>query len=205
MLGFHGSIPRNGASVTRPALVLSVLLLALAVAPPARAQEGDRVKAFLEAGVGATRVHGETRALVDLALGLAISPSLSVGGAGHLAPGSADLGEIAFQEVELQWGYGGIFVRMEHPGPTDGSAWHGQILLGAGNGDVEDRTTGLLLDSDNFFVVQPSVGLSRSIRRRFAGSLTLGYRWIAGLEDLRGVRTGDLRAASLHLGLRVTL
>lgn len=201
--------PLIDAARRRVGLLFPLLLLFPATVVPAAAQEAtaersDGVRAFAEAGVAGTRIHGEATAVLGLAMGLSVGPGLSIGGAARLLPGPVAVGRVVLQEVELEVGYGGLLLQLRRPAWSDRGAWILRALVGAGNADVLEQSTSLRLDSDNFLVVEPSVGVELALLGPLWAGASISYRFVSGVEDLRGVGASDLRSPSLALRLRIS-
>lgn len=182
----------------------STFLLLLALAPPAAAQERGEIRGYLGAGMAASRVHGDVAPFIEIEAGLDLSENVRVGGAGYFLPSSLDIGSVALQDLRLDFGYGGLVLEVLHPSRSGNGAWFARLLVGAGNAVVRDAATSLRLDSDNFVVLQPGVGVAYPLHGRLSGAVGLSWRWVAGVQDLRGVDPSDLRSPSFDLRLRIS-
>jgi len=128
---------------------------------------------------------------------LAIGERVRLGGFGYGTIQSANLVGGALPQ-DLRMGYGGVFLNaaLSRTGPMD---LDGELLLGAGNAQVHARPIGNQLGSDNFLVVEPRLGLEFPRRYRLRGTVELGYRFVAGVQDLPLVAAGDLRSWTLSV------
>lgn len=186
-----------------PRVFIAALLAALLGGGTLSAQEPPGIRALVQGGAGGTRVHGETAALLAFGAGIRVTPSLSVGGAGRVVPGPVEIGRVALRNLEMSFGYGGIFVEYEARGPSPSWSWIGSLLVGAGNADVREVETSLRLDSDNFFVSEPGVGIRRDLPWRLSASARASWRLVWGVEDLRGVAASDLSSPVVGIGLTI--
>ena len=194
---------RDGSGDREGRLIRSLLgaCLLVALATPAAAQDGG-TRAFLDIGAGAARLHGDATVLLEVAAGLRLPAGVRVGGAGYLLPAPVDAGRVALQELELSAGWGGLFAEAGTDAPVGPGRWTARLLVGAGNTDVDEVTTGLRLDSDNFVVIQPDVGAEVRLTSGLRAAVRFSWRWVGGTEGLPGVDTSDLQGPGLHLRLR---
>lgn len=184
---------------------MAFIALCLLVAPLSAQDEAPSappdIRAFLDAEVGLTRLHGEASTLLGGAAGLRVSDSWAFGGAGYVLPSAIEVGEVEFQEVEMLLGFAGIAAEWR-PGP--GASWFVRGVVGAGNVDVRDAATGTQLDSDNVFVLAPTAGYVVRLRGPWALVPKIGYRFVTGVQDLRGVEPADLRSVSFGVAIRLS-
>lgn len=194
--------PPPGLRLRRAAGALAAVVL---LAAPTAAQEEPstprQIRAFLDAGTGVTRLHGDGTALVGGAAGLRVGDSWAFGGAGYVLPSAVALGEIDLQEVEMLLGYAGILAEWRSGAPA---SWFVRGLVGAGNVDIRDAATGTQLDSDNVLVLAPSAGFVFGLGGRWSAMPMAGYRFVTGAQDLRGVEGADLRGFTLGVTLRLS-
>lgn len=185
-----------------PLLLLALVLLAFAgLSAPAAAQQEEEamVRPFLEGGLILSTLHGDVVALSTVGAGLRFASWLEISGGGTFLLAPVDLGEVEFQALEMKMGWGGLAVTAgPAPGPS-GAAWFVRSSVAVGNVDIQDRSTGLQMDSDNIVVLEPAVGLRTSLLERVQGRVTLGYRWVHGVEGLPVLSASDLRSFSARI------
>lgn len=189
-----------------PPLLVSLCLLAHPLTGQNITEGADsahEMRGAIGSGFTLTTFDGDAAVLLDLSAGLEVTPHWTVGGAGHLLLGRIGLGEVDFRELDLELGYGGLVARREGPGPFRDTRWYGSLLVGAGNADLEDAATGFSVDSDNFFVVEPSVGVTRDLLGRVGGALGVSYRWVTGADGLEEVDEADLRAFAVRVTFHI--
>lgn len=103
---------------------------------------------------------------------------------------------------ELGFGYGGL-VAEYRLGTMERFRYAVSGLLGAGSAELEDLVVGTELGSDNFLVFEAGLVARASVFSRAGAGVSLGYRLVAGVDDLPGVGTAQLRGFTLSLSLRV--
>jgi hypothetical protein len=86
---------------------------------------------------------------------------------------------------------------------------HGYVSVLVGAGSVSYREPMMNWDDnhssrdyDAFFVVEPSVNLELNLTTWMRLGVGAGYRYVSGVNDLRGITNGDLRGASGSLTLK---
>ena len=155
--------------------------------------------------VKVSSVDGEARAFFGGWAGLSIGDRVYLGGGGYAMSTPVDVaGSGPGTTLELGLGYGGVVVGYRLP-LGEGPWWIGaNALLGAGNAEVLDPIVGNEIGSDNFFVGEPEVSLGLQLHSHLNASVGAGYRFLAGVGDLAGLRARDLRALTGTLALHLT-
>jgi hypothetical protein len=194
----------------RIAFFILALVMAAAVAgPPAFAQEPSadddpRAGGLLEAGVRFTSIGESTEALLGGFIMTTLGPRLAIGGGGGVLTRSRRIGgDPIYPDRGLGFGYGGLTV--EVAGPSVGSAVDPSIrvLVGAGNVDLTDNTTGTRLESDNVFVVEPELVVRRWLEPWLRVGASVSYRFISGVDGIDTDATGDLQSFAFGVGVSV--
>jgi hypothetical protein len=103
---------------------------------------------------------------------------------------------------DLGAGFGGIYLRYiertNHRLTPEGG-----LFLGAGHAEVTDRMVGLEIGADNFFVIEPEAALGYRVFRRLHVGVSLGYRFVWGVQDLPLLASGDFRSLTGSVSLRL--
>lgn len=210
MAHLQGRHPLVG-EVLQPVIRLRLLLLILLSWPALVAgQEGTdpsstQVGFAASTAVKVSSVDGEARAFFGGWAGLSIGDRVYLGGGGYAMSTPVDVaGSGPGTTFELGLGYGGVVVGYQLP-LGEGPWWIGaNALLGAGNAEVLDPIVGTEIGSDNFFVGEPEVSLGLQLSSHLNASLGAGYRLVAGVGDLAGLRARELRAFTGTLALHLT-
>jgi hypothetical protein len=126
-----------------------------------------------------------------------------LGGGGYTSIGKVDVGGSSQGNAfELGMGFGGVV--LEYIGAIRSRYGIGAgVLVGGGNARVRDPIVGTELGSDNFIVLQPEAVIRVQLLTAVEAALSLGYRLVGGVEDLPGLRPGDLRSYVASLSIRV--
>jgi len=156
------------------------------------------VGGMVSVGAGTTVVAGAALGLASARIQLQLSPSVRLGAEGISSLGGVRTSpDTSPDRSELRLGYGGVRADVN----PAGSAWSGSLLLAAAVARVRSPLLQADLASRNFLLVEP--GLQRSLgslgplRLRASASARLPL----GSPSLPGVRSGDLRGATLGLNL----
>lgn len=150
------------------------------------------------AGSGTVLAGGE--------VGVRVTPSVTLGGAGYALLRRVQIREGAGGPTALGFGYGGAFAEYRRPMPGEapgGRAVSARLLVGAGNTDLIRLGTGAELGTENVFVVHPSAGADLPVTDWLESSVRAGYRWSTELNRLPGVATGAVRGVTVSVGLRL--
>lgn len=186
----------------RRLLVAAVLWVATALPAAAQTVPG-RAGLSLEAGLRATSLRSEMSAMAGASVLLRPTGPLILGGGGWLLtrvrridPDSPGGG------LRLRVAYGGVVtgVALGAAGPVDLDV---RALWGAGNAKIELPVEKAQIAVDNFFVVEPEVGVTLHVARALAARLSVSYRAVSGVEDISNVTGPQLRGASGTLALVV--
>ncbi len=191
----------------RAAILVLLLTTALPGLLPAQAappsSDDGRAGAAAAVLVKAGSLAGSARLHLGGWVGLVLNDRISIGGVGYALTEMVELpGSEAGTGFDLGMGYGGLLATLRSSLTPE---FHGEIglLLGAGNASLQDRLVGLELGSDNFFVAEPTLGLSRTLPHNLHLGLAVGYRQVVGLQDLPTVVGSDLNAFTGTLSIRL--
>lgn len=174
--------------------------LAVLAAVPEALDAQSRVRGTIDAEVRWSQVAGATRRLVGADLWLALGDRIRFGGGAWALPTASRSGTLGGSGLELDFGYGGVGVEWIPPVSDVLSV---RALFGAGSGTTFDRATGTRIDSEGFFLFEPTVGLALPV----VGPLSLvgdaGWRFTWGVDDLTRVDPDDLDAWVVGVGVRI--
>ena len=188
----------------RPRLLLLILLSwpALVAGQESAEPSSPQVGFAASTAVKVSSVDGEARAFFGGWAGLSLGDRVYLGGGGYAMSAPVDVaGSGPGTTLELGLGYGGVVVGYRMP-LGEGPWWVGaNALLGAGNAEIQDPIVGT---SDNFFVAEPEISLGLRLHSHLNASVGAGYRFVAGVGDLAGLRAQDLRALTGTLSLHLT-
>jgi hypothetical protein len=101
---------------------------------------------------------------------------------------------------DLRLGYGGLVLDVDLARGRN-IGFRSSLLLGAGNAQVHAQPIGNQLGSDNFFVVEPRVGIRVPSNRRLRAELGAGYRIVKGVQDLPRLSGSDLRGWTVTMSI----
>lgn len=177
----------------------ALLLIVASIAIPTPIAAQNRATGSVGAEVRFSPVAGATRLLVGAELWLGIGDDFRFGGGAWALPSASRSGTLAGSGLELDFGYGGIGVEWSGL-PVQGLA--SRLLVGAGSGTAIDRATGSRVDSEGFFLVEPTLDLSIPIASSLSVTAEAGWRFTFGLDGLTRVDPDDLDAWVLGVGLR---
>jgi hypothetical protein len=192
---------------TGPLVCLLVCLLAILLPGSLEAQtgpaQGDRVSSSASVLLKAGDVAGRQRLLLGGGVGLVFGHRLAVGGGGVALTENVEIpGSTAGSGFQLGMGYGGLVLQYWHPLPFHFKA-RTDLLVGGGHAEISDRLLGRELGADNFFVAEPELGLTRRLFSILHAGVSVGYRWVRGLDDLPRLSNEDFQAVTWTLRLRV--
>ncbi|MEJ2203035.1 MAG: hypothetical protein P8170_02890 [Gemmatimonadota bacterium] len=186
--------------------LLGVTVLGCLISPVVlRAQATEQIPAFavLEASLTFSTLRGEASSFVGGTGLLSTGGRLAVGGAGWIQATDAAIPTgTQGSELELLVAYGGVAVQVALRDREPVGVFV-RALLGAGSARVRLPVVGTEIAADNFGVVEPEVAILRHLPSIFSIGAGLGYRFVFGVEDLPGVRSGDLRGPVARLFVRV--
>ncbi len=174
----------------------------------AEAQEEVDDTASIEVGAGfqATSIRGDLAWLGGGTLLFRIGDFLQVGGGGWLL--------LRDHALSRESADGGLKLRMSYGGLVAGGSlvdagrmrFDVRALVGAGTARIKVRVESAdgakvpveLAEraADNFFVVEPQLGLTMPIDERWRARLTVGYRKAYGVEDVFNVTAGQVSGGS---------
>jgi hypothetical protein len=203
-------------------LIAALLLLAFTL--PARAQETETLlSAPVEhGGYGAlvlkgSPVGGNMEMLVGAYGGWLINHQLMLGAGGYglttearASQEAQDAYGIAGAPLYLAFDYGG-FVTEYTCSPTKLVHATAQLLIGGGavtyresysNHGFDDYNDYHYGPTETVFVLEPSIAIEANITTWFRVSAGGGYRYVSGVETLRGIGNGDLSGFSGNLALK---
>jgi hypothetical protein len=150
---------------------------------------------------GASPVAGRTLPLVGIGGAVRLSPAMELGGEGVIGLGRLRVGDDdAPEPAELTLGYGGVILRYR----LDAGASRGTtvgILLGAGTARLYSALVDAELGSENFFVVEPSLGYRFAFGSRLGGAAWGGYRLTPGAQPLPGMAADEYRGPVVSFSL----
>ena len=184
---------------------LLTLLTCLLVARPATGQTprdsesaGGRISLIPELAI--TRLAGEWVPAAGATVSLRLASWIALGAGARVGldhPTVVDAGSI----VRLRFGYGGLRVALRpvSSGPTKVVL---SLLAGAGNVDVQERSVGAVIDSDNGVVLEPAVTVARVVGSHVVATASLSWRITSGFEGVGGIDSSTLRGPGLALGNR---
>lgn len=158
-------------------------------------------RAHLEVGARLTSLRSQGALLLGGSARLDVGGPFTFGGGGWVLNGAVDTasdGEPG-SGLRLRMSYGGLLTGTElaELGPLRGFA---RLLVGAGNAKVQLPVVETEIASDNFLVLEPSVGASLGLGASMGVVGEMSYRWTMGVEDLPGVAGKEIRGLSLTLG-----
>lgn len=188
----------------RVGLLAATLLLPLEALPAQQAP--DEARAFrawplAQASWKVTKVGDQKASLFGGLVGFGLTPRTVLGGGGFQLSGAASLdAEAEGSRRRLDFGYAGVALQHLRPLAPDWAAT-GALLLGAGHATVRDR--GIELGADNFGILELQVAGVWRGPSPFQVSLSPGYRFASGVQDLPGVSAADLGGLTLTFGLRL--
>lgn len=129
-------------------------------------------------------------------------PWLRAGGEGTvLLDGPRVSPDDAPDDSELRLGYGGIFLELGRRRLEGADPWSLGLLLGAGMARIRSPTLGSELDSQNFFLLEPSLARQIRLRGPILVEGRMAYRLPLNAQPMVGIRPGDLRGGSVRLAL----
>lgn len=193
---------RAGARLIRVALAVAFGLPALGGG--LGAQEA-RAPARVEAGVGATALHGSLAPIGSAGLLFALSERISIGGVGAFALNGTRLpGNSPAEDLELTVGWGGFAGEVRLAASGDRRLWL-RLVAGAGTARVDLALVGTRIGSDNFGVLVPELGGGLQVRGPIHLAAAFGYRLPIGVEDLPATSGEDLRGVVGRLQLSVRI
>jgi len=166
---------------------------------PEPARVGATAAVVLEGG----QVAGARRMFVGGWGGLVFGNDLVVGGGGAALSRRVEItGSESATGFDLGVGFGGIYVRYA-AARWGAIAGEWGLLLGAGHAEVNDRLVGLEVGADNFMVLAPEAGLTYEVFRELHLGVSVGYRYVWGVEDLPLLSSEDFRSVTGTLSVRV--
>ncbi len=203
----HGLAPRS-LGILRPAyLIFLVSLVSTYFLSPERLtgqEESPAVAVFVTPATRLSQISGHDRLWIGGWGGFAIPSGWSFGGAAFVLPNGVTLpGNAPGLDLDLTAAYGGAIAKYRWLALGDGPSVAGQLLFGAGNLDIVNPATQVETDSDNFLVLEPEIFLEQQIVPHLALSLSGGYRFTFGVEDLPMLDNDALSGASISLGFRL--
>lgn len=200
-------------------------LLLLAFSLPAYAQEAETLlSAPIEHGgygalvVKGSPVGGSMEMFVGAYGGWLINHQLLIGAGGYglvtdarASQTAQDAYGYAGTTLYTNFGYGG-FVTEYLFTPSKLVHVNAQLLIGAGgvnyrdswydNGWDDNSSDHHYGPSDEVFVLEPSVLLELNVTSWFRIDAGAGYRYVSGIEDLRGITNADLSGFSGSLAFK---
>jgi hypothetical protein len=210
-------LPGRAQEIPLRALACILLIFILSVraaptgaqAPDTPATSSDVVRGFFELSLRLAGVHGRTAPLIGAAALLGVSPKWRVGGAGFSQMDRVDL-ELPppLETLELHIGYGGLLFEREVralTAPSDSGrsgTLVARLLIGAGNAEVRDSSTGSRLRSDNFALVEPTISVESPLSAEVSAGASAAYRMVGGVDGLQDIDEKNLRGWSIGVLLR---
>lgn len=196
----HGVLPVLGA--------LWLCLLASAVPAASQPRLGPSLGAEREVGgflmlrSGATRAAEGTLPLVGVGAGLRLSPSVEFGGEAlfgvrplRVSPKDSP------DRAELSLGYGGAQLRVTSSGGLLVDRVSAGVLLAAGTARVRSSLIGEEVGTDNFAILEPSLGLRWRLYPALAIGVEGGYRLTLGSDALPWIEAGSLQGPTMTFSL----
>ncbi len=183
----------------RIGLAALVVLVSVAAAGRASAQQERAAQAMVEASLRATSMRGHSVGMAGGAVAVRVGDDFFFGGAGYLMMHPLDLSRPG-SALELRMAYGGLLTGIRiHDGRH--LRWTARLLLGAGNAKAVVPVVGTELRSDNFGVVEPEVTASVWAMKLVSMRVDAGYRFVYGVQGLPRVTTEQLRGSFVGLSL----
>lgn len=199
----HTSI--HSLRLHRYALLLAILAWTAGSPEPGWSQESGGLPAEISGGLEVTTLAGSGTVLAGGEVGVRITPSITLGGAGYALLRRVRIQEGAGGPTALGFGYGGAYGEYRHPMPGEepgGRTVSARLLVGAANTDLVRMGSGADLGTENVLVVHPSVGAELPVRGWLEAGVRAGYRWSTELDRLPGVGTGAVRGVTATIALR---
>lgn len=190
--------PTELRPLIRVALAAAVLVT-LAHARPVAAQSDPLAVAAAEIGV--TRLAGQWVPAAGGALSVRLAPWIDVGGAARVALADPSVTRDG-SRVRIHFGYAGLRVSTR-PAPERARGVRLDLLVAAGNVDLEDAGAGTAIDSDNGALLEPSLSVTRAVAGPLSMSAAAAWRFVAGFDLLGDVDTRDLRGPTFSVGLAI--
>lgn len=189
-----------------PRRLVVVALTAVAgivTSPGAAAARQTEVGAslLLDAGLRATSFRGDASAMLGGDVLLRTPGGFAVGGGGWLLLGARTLDPGApGGGLRLRVSYGGVVAGATLARPAS-LAVDARVLVGGGNARIEVPIELSRVAVDNFFVVEPEVGVTLALDGPWSARLSASYRKATGVDDVYGVTAGQLSGGSLGASL----
>lgn len=202
-------MPPFRISVLRPLPLLALLGFWIAGVSPGAAQTtGPRlgpdgsVGARFGTSVGLATVKGSIAPQAGGRLGVDLLPWLRAGGEGTFVLGTRPVASgDRSDEPELRLGYGGVFLEVARRRLDGDDPWAVGLLLGAATARIHSPILESDLDSQNFFLLEPSVSRRLRLRGPILLEGAVAYRFPLNAEPMVGVQPRDLRGGSVRLVL----
>jgi hypothetical protein len=169
-----------------------VLLLLLAFALPALAQEETLINGEIESGgfggpgLKITNINGENALMVGGRGGWIINHSFVLGGGGYglVTNVNAKVTDSVHQYIEM--GYGGVEIEYI---PSSNDILHLSVGLLVGGGGIgykrEDNDVfNASHKNSSFFVLEPSVNANLNVTHSFRIAAGVTYRYVSGLKSI---------------------
>jgi hypothetical protein len=202
-------LPSTRTLLPRLVLVLALFGSWIAGACPGAAQTSapalgpdGSVGARVGTWVGLGTVKGRIGPQAGGRVAIDLLPWLRAGGEGmvildgpRVSPGDAP------DDSELRLGYGGVLLEVGRRRLEGADPWSLGLLLGAGMARIRSPTLGSELDSQNFFLLEPSLARRIRLRGPVLVEGRMAYRLPLNAQPMVGVRPGDLRGGSVRLTL----
>jgi len=133
-----------------------------------------------------------------------IGRHVALGGGGALLARSRRIqGDPIYPDRGLGFGYGGLAVEITGPLVLPDTDVSVRWLVGAGNVDFTDNTTGIRLESDNVFVVEPELVIRRRLTPWLRIGISASHRFMRGVDGVDTDATGDMESFAFGLGVRL--
>ncbi len=163
----------------------------------------SRVGAAFSARSGVTWLSGRPLPTAAIAGTLRLSSTVELGGEGVFGLGAIRLSpEVSPDRSELRTGYGGVVLRWRPAGDVPGVRWGGGLLVGAGAARIQSPLADAEIFTENYFLVEPRVGLLLRQDRSVRPHAEAAYRIVLGADPLPGIRVTELRGPSLSVGVQ---